>query len=128
MAAVEERLQSLEAVYRGRDPEAILLYAIREAFPAGLRWFPPSGGCGGVAPPRRERRPGDAGDLLDTNKLFGETVRYRSRLQHHLGLEDVRSSARASEMSKRAIRWARFPCAIPTPAARSGSRSRSPAH
>ena len=28
--------------------------------------------------------------FLDTNKLFGETVRYRSRLQHHLGLEDVR--------------------------------------
>ena len=28
--------------------------------------------------------------FLDTNKLFGETVRYRSRLQHLLGLEDVR--------------------------------------
>ncbi len=28
--------------------------------------------------------------FLDTLKLFGETVRYRSRLQHVLGLEDVR--------------------------------------
>ncbi len=28
--------------------------------------------------------------FLDTHKLFGETLRYRTRLQHHLGLEDVR--------------------------------------
>lgn len=28
--------------------------------------------------------------FLDTHKLFGETIRYRSRLQHLLGLEDVR--------------------------------------
>ncbi len=28
--------------------------------------------------------------FLDTLKLFGETLRYRSRLQHFLGLEDVR--------------------------------------
>ena len=28
--------------------------------------------------------------FLDTQKLFGETLRYRSRLQHFLGLEDVR--------------------------------------
>ncbi len=28
--------------------------------------------------------------FLDTHKLFGETLRYRSRLQHLLGLEDVR--------------------------------------
>ncbi len=28
--------------------------------------------------------------FLDTLKLFGETLRYRSRMQHFLGLEDVR--------------------------------------
>ncbi|MEM9619528.1 MAG: phosphoadenylyl-sulfate reductase [Pseudomonadota bacterium] len=29
--------------------------------------------------------------FIDTGKLFGETLRYRDRLQHHLGLEDVRT-------------------------------------
>ena len=29
--------------------------------------------------------------FIDTGKLFGETLRYRDRLQHVLGLEDVRS-------------------------------------
>ena len=28
--------------------------------------------------------------FLDTHKLFAETLRYRTRLQHHFGLEDVR--------------------------------------
>ena len=28
--------------------------------------------------------------FLDTGKLFGETLRYRDKLQHHLGLEDIR--------------------------------------
>lgn len=28
--------------------------------------------------------------FLDTQKLFAETLRYRTRLQHHFGLEDVR--------------------------------------
>ena len=31
--------------------------------------------------------------LIDTGKLFGETLRYVTRLQHTLGLEDVRSVA-----------------------------------
>lgn len=31
--------------------------------------------------------------LIDTLKLFGETIQYRSRLQHELGLEDVRTFA-----------------------------------
>ncbi len=31
--------------------------------------------------------------LVDTGKLFGETLRYRDRLQHLLGLEDVRTIA-----------------------------------
>lgn len=29
--------------------------------------------------------------MIDTGKLFGETLQYRTRLQHLLGLEDVRS-------------------------------------
>jgi len=31
--------------------------------------------------------------FIDTGKLFGETLRYRDRLQHLLGLEDVRTIA-----------------------------------
>lgn len=31
--------------------------------------------------------------FIDTGKLFGETLRYRDRLQHFLGLEDVRTVA-----------------------------------
>ncbi|WP_370336421.1 phosphoadenylyl-sulfate reductase [Parvularcula marina] len=30
--------------------------------------------------------------MLDTGKLFGETLQYRNQLQHVLGLEDIRSS------------------------------------
>jgi len=37
--------------------------------------------------------------FLDTHKLFGETLRYRTRLQHFLGLEDVRiTGPRTSEI------------------------------
>jgi phosphoadenosine phosphosulfate reductase len=39
--------------------------------------------------------------FIDTGKLFGETLRYRDRLQHVLGLEDVRSvGPRQSEIEK----------------------------
>ncbi|MEZ5892048.1 MAG: phosphoadenylyl-sulfate reductase [Parvularculaceae bacterium] len=91
MAAVEERLQSLEAVYRGRDPEAILSHAIREAFPGRIAVVSSFGAdAAALLHLVASVDPATPVIFLDTNKLFGETVRYRSRLQHHLGLEDVR--------------------------------------
>lgn len=40
--------------------------------------------------------------FIDTGKLFGETLRYRDRVQHFLGLEDVRTVApRKSDVDER---------------------------
>ena len=40
--------------------------------------------------------------FIDTGKIFGETLRYRDRLQHVLGLEDVRTvGPRQSEIDKK---------------------------
>ena len=56
--------------------------------------------------------------FLNTGKLFGETLRYRDRLQDELGLGDIRTLApHPADRDASSIPKARCGRATPTPAA-----------
>ena len=63
--------------------------------------------------------------FLNTGKLFGETLRYRDRLQDELGLGDIRSLAPNPADRARSIPTARCGRATPMPAAISARSFRS---
>jgi phosphoadenosine phosphosulfate reductase len=91
LALIEDKLESLNSLYRGRDAAAIISHAAREAFPGRIAFVSSFGAESAVLLHLMALvDPSIPVLFLDTNKLFGETVRYRSRLQHQLGLEDVR--------------------------------------
>ncbi len=88
------RLGELRAAAGGRDARGILELALREAFPAQTAVVSSFGAesavllhlVAGVDPATPVL-------FLNTGKLFGETLRYRDRLQELLGLGDLRSLA-----------------------------------
>lgn len=91
MVDVEDRLEALNARYEGGAAAAIIDHAVHEAFPGRIAFVSSFGAESAVLLHLMASvDPAVPVLFLDTNKLFGETVRYRSRLQHHLGLEDVR--------------------------------------
>ncbi len=91
MAAIEDLTSSLNSLYEGWGAEAIIAHAAREAFAGRIAFVSSFGADSAVLLHLMASvDPAIPVLFLDTNKLFGETVRYRSRLQHHLGLEDVR--------------------------------------
>ena len=91
MSVIELDLKAINAGLEGLEVTAILEKAAHELF-AGR--FPVVSSFGAESAVHLHLLaavdPGVPVIFLDTNKLFGETVRYRSRLQHLLGLEDVR--------------------------------------
>ena len=88
------RLAQLQAKATGRDAEGILRLALKEEF-AGKAAVVSSFGSESVVLLHLISRVDPATPIvfLNTGKLFGETLRYRDRLQDELGLTDIRSIA-----------------------------------
>ncbi len=91
MRAVEERVADLNALYHDREASWVIAHAVGEAFPGRIAFVSSFGAESAVLLHLLAQiDPSVPVLFLDTHKLFGETVRYRSRLQHQFGLEDVR--------------------------------------
>jgi phosphoadenosine phosphosulfate reductase len=88
------RLAGLLQAARGRDATGIVELALREAF-AGETAIVSSFGAESVVLLHLVAQVDPATPILflNTGKLFGETLRYRDRLQDVLGLTDIRSLA-----------------------------------
>lgn len=89
--AVAARLSQLQAAVRGRDAAGVLHLAL-EAFP-GRAAVVSSFGAESVVLLHliAQIDPTTPILFLNTGKLFGETLRYRDRLQDEFGLADIRS-------------------------------------
>ena len=90
--AVAAKLASLQAAAKGRDAKGILELALKGEF-AGKTAVVSSFGSESVVLLHMIAQidPTTPVVFLNTGKLFGETLRYRDRLQDELGLVDVRS-------------------------------------
>ena len=86
------RLADLRAKAEGRDAVALLRLALIEEFPGEAAVVSSFGAESAVLLDLIARVDPAAPVLfLNTGKLFGETLRYRDRLQEHLGLIDIRT-------------------------------------
>lgn len=92
--AIALQLQSLQALARGRDPKGILELALTGDF-KGKTAVVSSFGSESVVLLHLVAQVDPTTPILflNTGKLFGETLRYRDRLQDELGLTDIRSLA-----------------------------------
>ncbi len=91
MTIVKDRLGAFNALYEGLSSARIIEHAAATLFPGKIAIVSSFGAESAVLLHLAAAvDPGIPVLFLDTNKLFGETLRYRSRLQHLLGLEDVR--------------------------------------
>ena len=92
-AAAKARLAELQAAAAGLDAKGILALALNE-FPGKTAVVSSFGSESAVLLHMLSEIDPNAPVLfLNTGKLFGETLRYRDRLQDRLGLGDVRSLA-----------------------------------
>ena len=105
--AAEERYRDLRAqlalmaeLYEGMQPQEILADAFQQEPFSNAAVVSSFGAESAVLLHMvAQIRPNTPILLIDTGKLFDETLRYRDRLQHTLGLEDVRCiSPRQSEV------------------------------
>ena len=91
--AVRARLEQLQAAAAGLDAKGILALALKE-FPGKAAMVSSFGSESAVLLHMLAKIDPNVPVLfLNTGKLFGETLRYRDRLQDQLGLGDVRSLA-----------------------------------
>ncbi|HUJ03977.1 MAG TPA: phosphoadenylyl-sulfate reductase [Rhizomicrobium sp.] len=92
--AIASRLARLQAAAAGRDAHGILRLALEEEF-AGRTAVVSSFGAESAVLLHMiaQIEPSTPILFLNTGKLFGETLRYRDRLQDLLGLTDIRSLA-----------------------------------
>lgn len=90
--ALKERLEVLRAKYAGADARTLLRAMIKDEF-AGKITTVSSFGSESVVLLHliSEIDPSVPVIFLNTGKLFGETMRYRDRLQERLGLTDLRA-------------------------------------
>ena len=85
------RLAELQHLAAGRDARGILELALKEAFPARTAVVSSFGAESAVLLHLVAAVDAKAPILfLNTGKLFGETLRYRDRLQDELGLGEIR--------------------------------------
>jgi len=97
-AAVAAHLAALQEKARGRDAQGILELALTGAFAGKTALVSSFGAESAVLLHLTAQIDPDTPVLfLNTGKLFGETLRYRDRLQDALGLTDVRSLAPSLE-------------------------------
>lgn len=91
---IAARLAELRAAAQGRDAQGILELALKEAFPDETAVVSSFGAESAVLLHLvASIEPTTPVLFLNTGKLFGETLRYRDRLQEQLGLGDLRSIA-----------------------------------
>ena len=91
-AASRAKLAQLRVQVEGRDARGVIELALREAFPGGSAVVSSFGSESVVLLHLvAQVDPSTPILFLNTGKLFGETLRYRDRLQDELGLMDVRS-------------------------------------
>lgn len=89
--AIVERLNQLRAKAKGRDASGILALALEE-FPGETAIVSSFGAESAVLLHLTAQiDPSTPILFLNTGKLFGETLRYRDRLQDELGLTDIRA-------------------------------------
>ena len=88
----EERLADLVVKARGRDAQGILDLALTDWFQGRTAVVSSFGAESAVLLQMvAEINPDTPVLFINTGKLFGETLRYRDRLQRQLGLSDVRA-------------------------------------
>lgn len=86
------RWQALQAAYEGVTGQALLELMIKQEFPGEIAVVSSFGAESAVLLHMvSEVDPTVPVIFLNTGKLFGETLRYRDRLQERLGLTDVRA-------------------------------------
>lgn len=110
--AATTRLKSLLDVVRTRDAEGILRLALTEQFAGGSAIVSSFGSESAVLLHLVAKVDPAAPILfLNTGKLFGETLRYRDRLQDQLGLIDIRAigphPADRAQLDPEGTLWAR---------------------
>jgi len=89
---LRKRLETLRLQYAGADATALLRAMIKDEFPGRITTVSSFGSESVVLLHLiSEIDPGVPVIFLNTGKLFGETLRYRDRLQEKLGLTDLRS-------------------------------------
>ncbi len=113
-AAVAARLAQLEAAAQGRDAKGILRLALVEEFRDRTAIVSSFGAESAVLLHMIAAiDPSVPVLFLNTGKLFGETLRYRDRLQDLLGLTDIRSIGPHPDDRARldpdGVLWARDP-------------------
>ncbi len=109
---------SCSAAAQGRDAHGILELALKEAFPGETAVVSSFGAESAVLLHLvASIDPATPVLFLNTGKLFGETLRYRDRLQEQLGLGDLDRLLRTRRIARRAIPKARCGRATPMPAA-----------
>ena len=90
--ALKARLEVLRARYAGLNAEELLRAAIKDEFPGRITTVSSFGSESVVLLHLISQiDPSVPVIFLNTGKLFGETLRYRDRLQDKLGLTDIRS-------------------------------------
>jgi phosphoadenosine phosphosulfate reductase len=90
--ALRLRLEALRAKYANADARTLLKAAIKDEFPGKITTVSSFGSESVVLLHLiSEIDPSVPVIFLNTGKLFGETLRYRDRLQEKLGLTDLRS-------------------------------------
>ena len=90
--ALKARLEVLRSRYADADAVTLLRAAIKDEFPGRLTTVSSFGSESVVLLHLISRiDPSVPVIFLNTGKLFGETLRYRDRLQDKLGLTDIRS-------------------------------------
>ena len=90
--AGDERLEKMRAVMAGASSLRLLEFAMQEAFPKRIAVISSFAAESAVLLHQVARVDPETPVLfLNTGKLFGETLRYRDRLQDELGLTDIRA-------------------------------------
>lgn len=93
MPAPSARLAALRAAYEGVTGQALLEAMIKQEFPGEIAVVSSFGAESAVLLHMiSEVDPTVPVIFLNTGKLFGETLRYRDRLQERLGLTDIRAA------------------------------------
>jgi phosphoadenosine phosphosulfate reductase len=110
--ATRARLADLRLAAQGREATGILALALQEAFPARTAIVSSFGAESAVLLHMvAQMEPTTPILFLNTGKLFGETLRYRDRLQETLGLTDIRSigphPVERSERDPEGVLWSR---------------------
>lgn len=100
--ALKAKLAELQLATRGRDSHGVLELALKETFPGKTAVVSSFGAESAVLLHMvAQIDPNTPILFLNTGKLFGETLRYRDRLQDELGLGDVRSLAPSAAERRR---------------------------